>query len=201
VDLTDRPVGQILRPHPGAAVRLRRLFSKACDLAETRSEIFAHSEAARAVEQEFIHALVNCLTADHAYSSSAIPQRQAGIMTRFESALCMDSDKQPRVSELCATIGVPERTLSACCVKFFGLSPARYVRLRRLNLVRAELQRADPATASVAKIAQHHCFSQLGRFAATYRALFGESPSATLRRASANSAEITYSIPALSPKQ
>jgi AraC-like DNA-binding protein len=200
-DLTDRPVGRILRPHRDMAMRLRRLLSKACNLAETTSEIFAHLEAARALEQEFIHALVNCLTADNAYNSPASRQRQADIMTRFESALCTEFDKRPRVSELCATIGVPERTLSACCVKFFGLSPARYIRLRRLNLVRAELQRADPASASVAQIAQHYWFSELGRFATTYRALFGESPSATLRRARANSAGITYSTPPPSPKQ
>jgi transcriptional regulator GlxA family with amidase domain len=55
------------------------------------------------------------------------------------------------------------------------------MRLRRLNLVRAELRRADPDTTSVAQIARRHCFSELGRFAAVYRQIFGESPSTTLR--------------------
>lgn len=186
-DLTDQPVGRILHPQLGAAVRLRRLFSRACDIAGTRPEIFAHSEAARAFEQEFIHALVNCLTGHDAYRRLSIRQRQADIMMRFENALRMEFGKQPSVSELCTTIGLPERTLRTCCVKFLGLGPARYIRLRRLNLVRAELRRADPATASVAQIARSHRFSELGRFAAAYRTLFGESPSATLGKARAKS--------------
>ena len=45
------------------------------------------------------------------------------------------------------------------------MSPGQYARLRRLNLVRAALQRADPATASVSAIARQHGFSELGRFA------------------------------------
>jgi transcriptional regulator GlxA family with amidase domain len=98
----------------------------------------------------------------------------------------LDFDKQPSVSELCAIIRVSERTLSTCSVKYLGLSPAQYIRLRRLNLVRAALLRAGPTTASVAQIAQQYWFSELGRFARTYRKLFGESPSATLRRARTN---------------
>ena len=189
-DLTERAIGQILRPSPSAAVRLRRLLSKACNLVETKPEIFSHSQAARAVEQEFIHALVNCLTVDAACGSEVIRQRQADVMTRFENALRTDFGKQPSVSELCATIGVPERTLRIYCVKFLGLSPARYIRLRQLNLARAELRRADSASTTVAQIAQHYGFSELGRFAVRYRTLFGEYPSATLRREAANSAEI-----------
>jgi AraC-like DNA-binding protein len=84
--------------------------------------------------------------------------------------------------ELCVEIGVPERTLRLCCAEFLGMSPSRYLRLRRLNMVRTELRRADPATARVAEIARRYQFSELGRFAATYRAVFGEMPSDTLRR-------------------
>jgi hypothetical protein len=36
--------------------------------------------------------------------------------------------------------------------------------------------------ATVAEIARNHQFLELGRFAVTYRAIFGESPSVTLER-------------------
>jgi transcriptional regulator GlxA family with amidase domain len=49
-------------------------------------------------------------------------------------------------------------------------------------MARSALRRADPATASVAEIARSHQFSEPGRFAVTYRAIFGEMPSSTLRR-------------------
>jgi transcriptional regulator GlxA family with amidase domain len=83
---------------------------------------------------------------------------------------------------LCAEIGVPERTLRLCCAEFLGLSPTRYVLLRRLNKARSALRRADPSKVTVAEVARNHQFLELGRFAVTYRATFGESPSTTLQR-------------------
>jgi transcriptional regulator GlxA family with amidase domain len=85
---------------------------------------------------------------------------------------------------LCSAIGVPERTLRVCCTEFLGMSPTRYLLLRRLNMARSALRRADPATASVAEIARSCQFQEPGRFAVTYRTIFGEMPSSTLRRKS-----------------
>jgi len=83
---------------------------------------------------------------------------------------------------LCELIGVTDRTLRSCCAEFIGISPQRYMLLRRLKQVRAALFDADPGTASVAELARHHGFTQLGRFAGMYRAVFGEPPSTTLGR-------------------
>ena len=85
--------------------------------------------------------------------------------------------------QLCALIGVTDRTLRSCCAEFLGISPSRYVLLRRLQAVRIALRNADPATASVAEIAGGCGFTELGRFAGAYQTAFGESPSTTLRRA------------------
>jgi len=51
-----------------------------------------------------------------------------------------------------------------------------------MSLVYRVLRRGDSDAASVSKVARRYGFRQLGRFAADYRALFGELPSATLRR-------------------
>jgi AraC-like DNA-binding protein len=83
---------------------------------------------------------------------------------------------------LCSAIGAPERTLRVCCTEFLGMSPTRYLLLRRLNMARSALRRADPETASVAEIARTYQFQEPGRFAVTYRTVFGEMPSSTLRR-------------------
>jgi transcriptional regulator GlxA family with amidase domain len=65
---------------------------------------------------------------------------------------------------------------------FLGISPSRYVLLRRLKRVQVALRDAYHTTASVAEIATGCGFTELGRFAGAYRTAFGESPSTTLRR-------------------
>jgi AraC-like DNA-binding protein len=180
LEMTSPPVGRVLRASPIAAAHLLYLHSKACGLAETRHEIVRHPEVVRALEQEMLHALVNCLTADDAYGDLAARRHRSDIMIRFEEVLTAHICRPLSTSELCAAVGVPARTLRMCCTEFLGMGPSRYLRLRRLNLARAALRRADPAT-DIALIARRYGFSELGRFAAAYRAAFGENPSATLR--------------------
>jgi AraC-like DNA-binding protein len=180
--ITSPPVGRVLRPSRSAASGLLRLHSRACRLAETRHELIANPEVARALEQELLHALVNCLTAEDALGNPKTRQHHADIMVRFEDALTTHSGLHLHMPALCAAIDVPERTLRVCCAEFLGMSPSRYLLLRRLNMARSALRRADPATASVAEIARSCQFLEPGRFAVAYRTFFGEMPSATLRR-------------------
>jgi AraC-like DNA-binding protein len=182
--ITSPPAGRVLRPTRSAATRLLRLHSKACRLAEKRCELIANPEVVRALEQELLHALVNCLTADGGNGNRKTQLHHADIMLRFEDALAAHSGPQPNMPALCSAVGVPERTLRVCCTEFLGMSPTRYLMLRRLNMARSALRRANPATASVAEIARTHQFLEPGRFAVTYRTVFGEMPSTTLRRAS-----------------
>jgi AraC-like DNA-binding protein len=172
---------KFLRPPSSLFADIRRLHTQACGLARTRPDMLAHREVARALEQDLLHALVNALAGPEACDGATRRQRHAAIMARFEKMLAAQSDRQLSMAELCASVGVPERALRLCCEEFLGLSPTAYVRLRRLNLVRAALLRSDPAIATVSGVARHHGFSELGRFAAAYRAAFGESPSTTLQ--------------------
>ena len=173
---------RIIRPAARDAARLRRLHAQACRLAETRPKVLAHPEIARAIEQGLIHALVTCL-ATKARDDGAGRRHHTRIMVRFEEVLAAHSNRPLPMSELCALIGVTDRTLRSCCAEFLGIGPTRYMLLRRLKAVRLALRDADPATSSVAEIASGCGFTELGRFAGTYRNAFGESPSTTLRRA------------------
>jgi AraC-like DNA-binding protein len=173
---------RIVRPNPIDAARLRRLHATACRLAQTRPKVVAHRQVARALEHDLLHALVNCLDGGGTQHRAAAWKRHAAIMNRFERLLASHAGRQLPAARICASINVSQRTLRVCCAEFLGMGPSRYIRLRRLNLVHAALRRADPTRTSVAKLAKHYGFSELGRFAIRYRTLFGEPPSATLRR-------------------
>jgi AraC family ethanolamine operon transcriptional activator len=64
------------------------------------------------------------------------------------------------------------------------MSPTEYLRRRRMQLAHRTLRNGGSDAATISAVARRYGFWSLGRFAADYRALFGELPSATLRRAS-----------------
>ena len=181
--IASPPANRILRPSRAVASRFHGLFRQACHLAETRKELIERPQIARALEQEMLHAIVHCLTANEADDHPRGRHHHAAIMVRFEETLSKRIDQKLNMPTLCAEIGVAERTLRMCCAEFLGVSPTRYLLLQRLNKARAALRRADPSTSSVAEVARSHQFLELGRFSVTYRTTFGESPSTTLQRA------------------
>jgi AraC-like DNA-binding protein len=183
LELVAPPLGRILRPSRVDIAHLRHLHAAACRLAEAKPEMLIRPEVARALEQDLIHTLVNCLTSNDAHKRSARLRRHMKIMARFEEVLALHPERQLQISELCGAIGVSERTLRMCCSEFLGMNPNRYHRLQRLNIVRAELRRVETPTAKVGELAWLHGFPELGRFAAIYRTVFGETPSTSLRRA------------------
>jgi AraC-like DNA-binding protein len=185
--LTGRPVasppaGKILRPARGDVSRFQYLFAQACLLAESKHKLIERPEVARALEQEMLHAIVNCLIADEVSDSSKTRYQHAEVMVRFEETLDRCINQKLSMTVLCTELGVPQRTLRMCCAEILGVSPMRYLLLRRLNRVRWALRRANPSTASVAEIARNYQFLELGRFAVTYRTTFGELPSGSLNR-------------------
>ena len=64
------------------------------------------------------------------------------------------------------------------------MSPKRCLLAARLEGVRRALSDAGTGPTTVTGVATDHGFYELGRFAATYREAFGETPSETLRSAS-----------------
>lgn len=86
--------------------------------------------------------------------------------------------------DLCASADVSERTLRTVFREYFGMGPMQYLKLHRLQQVRRALCADSPNTSSVKSIALAHGFWELGRFAADYRRLFGESPAETLHSTS-----------------
>jgi len=163
--------------------RLRTLHRAAGHLAATAPDILAHPEVARAMEQELVLAMARCLNEGSAIGADTSTHRRLAVMQRFKQIL-HENENQPRyMAELCTAIGVPERTLRAHCMEHLGMTPHRYLWLRRMQQARRSLSLAAAAATTVTAIAADHGFWELGRFAGEYCGLFGELPSVTLRRA------------------
>jgi len=182
-ELMTPRVTQIIRPPPHLMLRLLQLHKAAGQLAETAPDILAHSEVARAMEQALVQAVVECLTADRVGDTKVHNHTRIPVMQRFERVLEAHQGETLYIPQVCAKIGVSERTLRLHCQEYLGMSPNKYLWLRRMNLARRALAIADPKSASVTEMATAYGFWELGQFAVVYRKLFGEPPSVTLRRA------------------
>jgi transcriptional regulator GlxA family with amidase domain len=126
--------------------------------------------------------MIRCLTEGDSLEMSAGSQRHDTIIARFEEFLERHPDRPLYLTEICAAIGVAERTLRVVCEEYLGMAPIRFLSMRRMHLVHRALRQADPSNTTVTRIATDHGFWELGRFSVAYRALFDESPSESLRR-------------------
>jgi AraC-like DNA-binding protein len=181
-DLTAHPTTRLIRPPPHLMSRLLYLHEAARHLAATVPDILSHPEVARAIEQELMHVMVTCLTEGTEVETDHRRQQRALMIRRFEQALEAGQDKPLYMTDICAAIGVSERTLRNLCSEHLGMSPHRYLWLRRMHQVRRALTLTKATARRVTEIANDHGFAELGRFAVSYRQLFGETPSMTLRR-------------------
>ena len=92
-------------------------------LAEDAPEVIAHPEAARGLENALIQAMVACL--DHAgrAEDTSAQRRHETIMRRFYAEIAEHPGEAVYIPDVCAALGVPQRTLNVCCHESLGLVP------------------------------------------------------------------------------
>ncbi|MGJ8690459.1 MAG: helix-turn-helix domain-containing protein [Gammaproteobacteria bacterium] len=98
------------------------------------------------------------------------------ILEEFRQHRC------PTIVDVCLALQISQRTLEYSFQTLLQTTPVAYVRYLRLNQARRQLLRACKETDNVTAIAMHWHFLHLGKFAKDYYLMFGESPSATLRK-------------------
>ena len=171
-----------IRPPMRSLSRLLKLHDATGHLAKTAPDILAKPDVARAIEGALVEAMVFCLAADRSELVRNVDRHRARVMRRLEDTLRAKSGETLYMTELCAAVGATYWTLRDCCLEYLGMSPKRYLWMRRMNLARLALWSADPEKTTVTEIATNYGFWELGRFSVAYRSLFGEPPSAALRR-------------------
>jgi AraC-like DNA-binding protein len=171
----------LVRPNPALMSRLLKSHEIAGQIATTIPEILESLDAARSLEQQLIYLLIRCLTEGSSIHMTDAGRRHDMIVAKLEEYLEANPNTPLYLAEICAAIGACERTLRNACEEHLGMGPIRFLALRRMHLARRALSDADSST-TVTRIATDHGFWELGRFSVAYRALFGETPSETLRR-------------------
>ena len=185
--------GLILSPRAPDIARLQRLHRSTARLARDAPELLDDIPVARGIEQSLIHAMIQCLEPPWRQEFDVPARRRTKIMQKFREYLQECADEPIYIPELCARLGVPDRTLRLVCHEFLGIGPKRYLHLRRMNLARRALCSDDAVATSITEVAMRFGFWELGRFSVAYKAIFGESPSRTLLRRSGSTLGVPFS--------
>ena len=176
----------MLPARPDKALAIRREIERLLARVEQQSADRTGREVRSSrLDEHLADALLDALVVN---DSTRTPGSESGSFTQRcrTSAACIEyarsRDYDVTIPELCALICKSRRTLEYIFREATGTSPARYLQLSRLRRVHRKLSASWPQEASVTEIATRWGFFELGRFAGTYRRLFGEPPSQTLKR-------------------
>ncbi|PCI53948.1 MAG: hypothetical protein COB36_11245 [Alphaproteobacteria bacterium] len=131
------------------------------------------------------HLLTNLLYSfNHNYIDELMAQeiQAAPRYVKMAEDYIHDHLKEPMsIDDLVKITGVSQRSIFEGFRSFRGKTPMKYVLQLRLEKVRKELLNSGPER-SVTDIALKWGFSQLGRFSVSYKKVYGESPSDTLKK-------------------
>ncbi|MGB5826831.1 MAG: helix-turn-helix domain-containing protein [Pseudomonas mandelii] len=121
-----------------------------------------------------------CVCLDHGGPQRRTEER--AVMKRIGEWAADSPEETLNLLELSQVAGVSLRQLQHAFKAFTGMTPTHWLRLRRLNSAHRELLARTPNDTTVAEVAMNWSFWHLGRFSSSYRALFKELPSETLKR-------------------
>ena len=163
-----------------AKVLVQRLLS-------SEHRIDSSENAARAAEEELLsiasRVLESAAGAEYVHAGRPAYSRTR-VLARALELIEASHGRALFLQDICQAAQVSERTLHSIFQEYFGVGPTRLLKIIRLRDIRAELLAADPSE-RVWKVANRFGVWDLSMFAHDYKALFGETPHQTLRRAAA----------------
>ncbi|MBY0437577.1 MAG: helix-turn-helix domain-containing protein [Burkholderiales bacterium] len=175
---------QVRCADPQALESMRRLVSGLMEAFAT-TPVLVSNRHARAALKDAIVANV-CELLEDAGAPAVVPlqlRARWALVARARELIEAAPHEPMNVARLCAALEVSRRTLQYCFQDVLGLSPIAYLRALRFNGARRSLLGGSAVTDA----ALDWGFWHLGQFAADYRQMFGELPSATAHRLRAGS--------------
>ncbi len=167
---------------PVQIAHVRAKLSRLCNFVEAYPDRLSCSFVKYEMEHELLGDLVKLIAASRSSSKCNAPGRRKRAIKQVEDYVFQHSNQPVMVQELCQAAKVSERTLEYAFREQYGMTPKAFVKAIRLNGVRRELRSQINKLKKINEIAGQWGFWHMGQFAADYRRLFSELPSATLRR-------------------
>ena len=131
-------------------------------------------------QEDLLRVLLQCTFNDLIVLKPGHSGERARVLKVALAAIRDDPEDILAVGDLCRIAKASERTMHYAFTERFGIPPAHYMKVHRLNGARNDLCLEPPVKVSDA--ANKWGFWHLGQFANDYEKLFGELPSDTLRR-------------------
>lgn len=137
-----------------------------------------------AAEEEVLFAVSQLLRASTGFSEPHLGRPRISrdrIIARCLEFLSENEGQPILIGDLCRAAQITERTLRSIFYEYFGVGPIRFLKARQLQEVRSELLTTQAQGETVTRIVARFGVWDFSLFARNYRALYGESPSETLR--------------------
>ena len=179
-----RELAVVRRSSPISHARVSGIIRAAEERSRSMPGPVRSDEGRRALRATLLEAVSGLFSS--AETGRSCGGRAAGrhrTVRRADEFLCANPVRPIYTEDLCEALGVSASAMHEAFHSMFGISPHRYLKLRRMSLVRATLLSSAGPWRSVKAAALSYGFWHLGQFAHDYRAVFGELPSATLARA------------------
>jgi AraC-like DNA-binding protein len=143
----------------------------------------SHPVVARQLERVMVDGLL--FGQPHNYSEALLAGPHyvsSGPVAKARDLLEEQPENDWSNAALACAVHLSVRSLQAGFVREIGVPPMTYLRTVRLRRAHDVLRDTAPGTTTVASVATGLGFAHLGRFSSAYSSIFGEPPSATLRR-------------------
>lgn len=169
-------------PDGGAHLRRLRTLLQALTHGPEEGHRTTATRLDQPLEKEITYLVLACLDDGEAKPPVGPRSTRMKSFARALEVISESGENDMGVGQLALKAGVSRRTLENAFCDSLGVGPAAFLKSRRLHNLSKALRAADPASTGVAPLARAHGFHHLGQLASDYCSLFGELPSATLRR-------------------
>ncbi|TWU07816.1 Virulence regulon transcriptional activator VirF [Stieleria varia] len=170
---------RLLTPGSDAMHSLRQLIVELTQIIDNDENAGVEPVCTSSLMKNLVDRIAEALCRDSSLASMANDQLHASgyLLSRVKDIFNASGRESIHLYELCKELGVSARTLQIAFKQAYGISPMRYLKLRRLHAVRQRLITSSVDDVSIKRAALEGGFVDRSRLAEDFRKLFGHLPS------------------------